>query len=130
MSLLRNQMLAQLRAELATRSKSLPALDIAALTFPVGQRPFVEDASDFVVACCSRRAGKSTGGRRKLLRMAVGRPGSLSVYVTLTRTSAKRLMWEPLKADLWRLGIAYEANETELTITLPQNGSRIWLAGA
>jgi len=91
---------------------------------------FVFDDSDFVVACCSRRAGKSTGGRRKILRKLLAKPESLTFYITLTRQSAKRLMWDPLKADLWNLRIPYEANETELSLTLPSNGSRVWLAGA
>lgn len=129
MSWLTDRLAAQIDDELSTRRRPMPTVDIGALTFPI-QRRFVEDPSDFAVACCSRRAGKSTAGRRLLIHTGCSQPASLSVYVALTRQSAKRLMWEPLKQDLWALGIAFESNETELTLTLPGNGSRIWLAGA
>ena len=93
------------------------------------QRAFVLDPSKKKTALCSRRAGKTYSVGCYLIMEAMRRPETLCVYVTLTRKSAKLILWEELKRLLGRFGIEYDANLTELTLRL-ENGSVIWLSGA
>lgn len=96
------------------------------------QRAFCLDPSRLCAALCSRRAGKSVAASGKLYRRAIGEPGSNSLYVALTRGSAKAIMWDMLKRinkDA-ELGLtADDFKESELTVRLP-NGSMIRLFGA
>lgn len=81
------------------------------------------------VACCSRRAGKTTACAILLLDYALRYADSLCLYVTLTRVSGKRIVWRRLN----RLNAEYKlggvANRAELTMTFP-NGSTVMVAGA
>lgn len=93
------------------------------------QVAFARDPAKRKAALCTRRAGKTTAASRMLLKAALDRPGTISVYITETRKVAKRLLWDELKrchAD-HTLGIVF--NETDLEARLP-NGSQIWLTGA
>lgn len=113
------------------RARVAAVARIDALLFPQ-QRAFCLDPSRLCAALCSRRAGKSVAASGKLYRRAVGEPGSNSLYVALTRGSAKAIMWDMLKRinkDA-ELGLsADDFKESELTIRLP-NGSMIRLFGA
>lgn len=122
------QRLARLLAEHESRKKSRNAVDFAELCFP-HQRAFVEDPSPFVVACTSRRAGKTEGLIFKMLRTASLRPRSLILYITISRPSAKRIMWQKLQRWDRELSLGASWNGTDLTMTLP-NGSVLALGGA
>jgi len=61
------------------------------------QLAFINDPSSFKTALCSRRAGKTYASCYYLIETASKHPDSLSAYIALTRTSAKRLMWMELK---------------------------------
>jgi hypothetical protein len=78
---------------------------------------------------CSRRAGKTELACYALIKNALAGPDGISLYIALTRKSAKRLIWGRLKRVLRELEIGFEASETELIVKL-SNGSEIWLAGA
>jgi hypothetical protein len=87
-----------------------------------GQRTFVEDESEFVVAQTTRRAGKTTGDVIKGLLKVSRRPQVAGYYVTITRELAAELAWEPLKRFNRDHHLGGEPNETKLSIQLP-NGS-------
>lgn len=123
------QRLARLVAEAEKRAKVKGSLDYSQLLFGP-QRAFVEDTAHWVLAWCSRRAGKSWGVATKMLKVAFDYPGSTVLYVTNTRRQAKRIMWDLTLIPMMRsLGIDYHPNQNELQITLA-NGSRILLGGA
>lgn len=123
-------------AELAQEAERLAArrverqrhLDLPAMLFGP-QLAFVQDAAPFRTAVCSRRAGKSVGCAAALLDSALRRPGSISLYITLTRVNAKRILWRTLKRMNADEGLGGEPNEAELCIAFP-NGSQVYLAGA
>jgi len=80
------------------------------------QRAFLEDESTFATADCSRRAGKSNGIAKWLLEGPIKDPAAPSLYSTISRKEAKRIIWGVMK-DLNRsLGLGYEPNESELIL--------------
>lgn len=113
--------------ELARRGEK-PHFDIDKYCFRQ-QLDFIKDERDFVTACTSRRAGKSTGCAADLVSTAVGRPGIVCLYITLSRASAKRIVWP----ELTKINREYELggipNIADLSLTFP-NGSVIYCSGA
>jgi len=93
------------------------------------QDAFVNDDSQFVGACCTRRAGKSNGLGLRFYKQMIKHPGSLSRYIALTRDSAKDIMWPALQELNETHNWQAEFVENPLTMTLP-NGSRLRLIGA
>jgi hypothetical protein len=93
------------------------------------QAKFVEDMSQFVVAQCTRRAGKSHGLGLRLFRAGFRHPGEASIHIGLTRASVKAIMWPALTYinKLYRIGA--ELVESALEVRMP-NGSVLRLVGA
>jgi hypothetical protein len=93
------------------------------------QLRFAEDASPYKTAVCSRRAGKSVGCAGLLLAGPMKNPKAPSLYFTLTRGSAKRIIW-PVLLDLnRRLNLGFEPHESDLV--LKRNGvGAVYLSGA
>lgn len=93
------------------------------------QLAFIKDPSPFKTAVCSRRAGKTVSCAADLIDTSIENPGCVSIYITLTRGNAKKIIWK----DLININYKYELNakidNTELTLTFP-NGSMIYLSGA
>ncbi len=96
--------------------------------FPEQDR-FVYDKSQFITACCTRRAGKSTGLGRRFFRTMMQYPGSLNRYIALTRDSAKDIMWGALQELNEAEGWDCDFVESTLTMVAP-NKSRLRLYGA
>lgn len=111
--------------ELETRSN---AFDIRNFCFPE-QLAFIEDPARFKAADCSRRAGKTVGIAADLINTARAHPDMACLYITLSRLNAKRILWRDLLAINRQFNIGGRANETELTLTLP-NRHIIYLSGA
>lgn len=92
------------------------------------QYDFIMDQSPWSIADCSRRAGKSIGCAVDLTKTCLDTANINCLYVTLTRGTAKRLVWK----ELLKLNDTYflngKVNISELTITYP-NGSMIYLSG-
>lgn len=111
--------------ELEARSRGFKLTDFC---FPE-QLAFVNDRSRFKTAVCSRRAGKTVGIAADLIDTALKEARMASLYVTLSRLNAKRLIWQ----DLLTINSAYkmggEPNLSELTLTMP-NRHIIYLSGA
>lgn len=94
------------------------------------QRIFISDTSKRVLACCSRRAGKSTAVAYLLVKTALQENQSDCVYLTKTRESGKEILWDVLKDILRELDILCTINETTLTINIVKHKSKIKLRSA
>ena len=94
------------------------------------QNDFVFSKAKRVLAQCTRRAGKSYAVGKKLFKEAEENPGCNVLYLALTRSSAKRILFKDiLKAIAREQGIKCKFNASDLTVTLP-NESVIYLGGA
>lgn len=120
--------IARLELELDAKGEQVEPPELIDRSFPA-QSAFLLDQSLLIAVLCTRRAGKSFGAALRLLRAAYRRPGASSLYVALTRDSAKKILWKDcLKVINRKLGLGAKFNETDLTMTLP-NGSVIYLLG-
>jgi hypothetical protein len=101
---------------------------VASILFP-RQSEFGLETARYMTAVCTRRAGKSYACAVKLLDTALRKPGSVALYITLSRINAKRLVWGILKELNERHGLGGEVLEGDLCIRL-RNGSAVYLSGA
>lgn len=94
------------------------------------QIAFIRDPAKFKTGVCSRRSGKSVACASDLLETAQDYPNSNSVYITLNRRTAKRIIWKQLLelADEYQMPI--EVDKSDLTITRTDNKSTIYISGA
>ena len=92
--------LALIRAELERRRKQ--KVNLKSFCYPK-QYSFVSDNALYSTAVTSRRSGKSTGCAADLLDTAITNPESVSLYITLSRTNAKRIFWPILKRSTLNL---------------------------
>jgi PBSX family phage terminase large subunit len=93
------------------------------------QLEFVKDPARFATAVCSVRAGKTTACAADLVDTALSMPGTTGLYITLARSSAKRIVWPELHRIIRDFGIDAKFNEAELSIAFA-SGSRIYCSGA
>lgn len=93
------------------------------------QLKFIEDPSAFKVAVCSRRAGKSTGVAADLVKTAYDNPECTALYITGTRSDAKKIIWREILKFNREKNLGGVANISELTLSF-KNGSLVRLAGA
>lgn len=92
------------------------------------QLEFIRDPSRFKVAVCSRRAGKTEACAADLLDTAANQVGDVA-YITLSRVTAKRIIWKNLLKLNKEFKINAKADNNELSLTLP-NGNTIYVTGA
>lgn len=92
------------------------------------QLSFVEDPAPYKIAVCSRRSGKTTACAAHLIHTALNTANSNSLYITLTRDTAKKLVWKELRRINREHDLKGKENETEISIIFP-NGSTIYLSG-
>jgi hypothetical protein len=93
------------------------------------QLAFISDPHPFKTAVCSRRAGKTVGCAAHLSWAALNRPGIVCLYITLSRSNAKKLIWPELKSINERFKLGGTPNESDLSITF-RNKSVIYCSGA
>lgn len=115
-------------AALFALSHTRPKTDFRDESF-AKQDLFVTDTSRFVAAQCSRRAGKTNGLALKFFKAMDKHPGSLCLYIALTRESARNIMWPVLQEHAEKLQLPIIFTESNLTAT-HANGSRLQLFGA
>lgn len=118
--------LAQLVGVLASRQADVKSF--VDDSFPA-QANFIRDKSKFKAGFCTRRAGKSYGVGLMLFEAAYNNPGTSSLYVALTRDSAKRIMFKDVFYAIdrkFKTGVKF--NHVDLTVTFP-NGSVIYAFG-
>lgn len=89
----------------------------------------IDDPHRRKTVLCPRRAGKSYAAASYLVVRCLEQPGASCIFITITRGTAKRILWGALKKlnDEFELGVVW--NNTELTGTFP-NGSVVRLAGS
>lgn len=92
------------------------------------QRDFILDQSPWVTASCSRRAGKSIGCAVDLMLTAASTNKVTCLYITLTRSTAEKLVWPALLELNVAHGFNAKSNISKLSLTFP-NGSVIYLSG-
>lgn len=93
------------------------------------QVEFIEHPSKLKTSVTGRRAGKTYACAAYLLHTALSRPGSTSLYITLTRSNAKKIIWPTLLEINHEYTLAAKFNESDLSIHF-ENGSRVFLSGA
>jgi hypothetical protein len=87
------------------------------------------DPAKFATAVCSVRAGKTVTCAADLIDTALSRDGVTSLYVTLARSSAKRIIWPDLHKINNDFQLGGIPNESDLSFRFP-NGSFIYCFGA
>lgn len=92
------------------------------------QQSLANDPHRFITACCGRRGGKTVAVAAMMLRAASKNPRRVVLYATLTRGSAKQIIWPTLKSLNAMFALGGVENETDLTLTMP-NGAVIVLCG-
>lgn len=93
------------------------------------QLQFISDPARFKTAVCSRRSGKSHACAGDMIDVARAGAHHNVAYITLSRTSAKRIIWPVLIEIVNKYKLKCDINNTELTITF-ESGSTIYLMGA
>lgn len=93
------------------------------------QNRFVNDPSRYIVAQCSRRAGKSNGLALRFLKTMEKHPNTQCLYLGMTQDSAREIMWGVLQELDYKYKIGCEFIESRLTIRHP-NGATLKLMGA
>lgn len=93
------------------------------------QLEFVKDPSRFKLALTTRRAGKTVSCAAALISTALSEPFLVCLYITLSRTNAKKIVWRELKKIDRQFNLKFDFNESELSAQAP-NGSIIYCSGA
>jgi Terminase large subunit, T4likevirus-type, N-terminal len=93
------------------------------------QNAFIEDTSKFILASCSRRAGKTTALAYRFARTMAANPNSQCLYLALTRESAKEILWNALIEMNHNHSLGWNFKESNLEIKAP-NGASLILYGA
>lgn len=94
------------------------------------QTAFVKDPAKLKALFCTRRAAKSYTAGLYLISEALAIPGCNCLFLGLTRSSAKGIIWKDiLKKINKQFNLKAKFNSTELTMTFP-NGSVISVTGA
>ena len=99
----------------------------ARLTAP--QLEFIIDPSPRKALRSPRRIGKTFGAAAYLCDVALRQRGAECLYLSLTRRSARRLMWRQILRFNADHGLNLQLNHTDMIATFP-NGSHILCGGA
>jgi phage terminase large subunit len=110
------------------QTKSIDPSFVLADAFAQQQR-FIADKSKLKAIFCTRRAAKSYTTGLYLTYEALSNPGCNCLFIGLTRSSAKNIVWKDiLKVLNKKLGLGAKFNQSELSMTFP-NGSVIRVTG-
>jgi Phage terminase large subunit/Terminase RNaseH-like domain len=112
--------------ELVGRKKG--RFDLSSVCFDK-QVAFIEDPARLKTSVTGRRAGKTYACAVYLLDTALRQAKSTSLYITLTRSNAKKIIWPTLQEVNYEYKLGASFNEADLSVTFP-NDSRIFLSGA
>lgn len=106
-----------------------PKFNLSDHLFPK-QLAFVNDVSRFKTAVCSRRSGKSEACVADLIDTCLAAPNQNTLYITLARTSAKRIIWPIVKRVLkdYKIKII-KMDNSDLSVEF-DNGSMLYVSGA
>lgn len=115
------------RAKAAKEAAETPKFSIEAFCFDK-QVQFIRDPARFKTAVCSRRSGKTVSCAADLHDTTERFEGDVA-YITVNRTSAKRIIWRDLVKINSDYKLGGKLDNTDLTITKP-NGNIIYVTGA
>ncbi len=93
------------------------------------QIEFIRDPSQYKTAVCSRRAGKTVSCAADLIDTCLSYNGVNCAYITITRGTAKRIIWKDLMSIIDTYDLKVKIDKAELTITFA-NGSTLYIGGA
>lgn len=93
------------------------------------QLTLARDPAKFATAVCSVRAGKTITCAADLISTCLSIPGVVALYITLARSSAKRIIWPELHKINRDYKLGGIPNESDLSFKFP-NGSIIYCSGA
>lgn len=99
------------------------------------ERAFFDDPALLGAALCSRRAGKTRGIVKDLLRDALATPGYQALYLNTSRGEAERLVWHGGRGDgiatlVEKLKLNVRLNASKLTAYFPDTEAWIHIRGA
>lgn len=92
------------------------------------QLKFIKDDSRYKTGVVSRRGGKSEGCAADCVETAKSGPYNNVAYITLTRTSAKRIIWPIIKRIIKDYNIPHKIDNTELVVEF-EGGSILYVGG-
>lgn len=110
------------------RAKLPPPFKLEEILFKE-QLAFVNEPKRFSTAVCSTRGGKTVSCAADLLFTAINQPGTTGLYITLSRSNAKRIVWPQLLQFNRKYRLGGIPNLAELSIAFP-NASIIYCGGA
>jgi phage terminase large subunit len=90
---------------------------------------FINDEAKFKTAVCSRRAGKTVSCAADLVHTCITNPGVNCAYITITRGTAKRIIWKDLISIIKKYDLKVHIDKQDLTFTF-DNGSMLYISGA
>ncbi len=117
-----------IKEAIARNTKPMAKPIVLDFNFPK-QNDFINDPARYVSAQCSRRAGKTNGLAYRFFKSMEKYPKSQSIYMGLTRDSAKGAMWPVLHEINERYNLGCTFTESKLTMKHP-NGAILVLLGA
>lgn len=99
------------------------------------QRRFFDETAQLAAAKCSRRAGKTRGIVRHMLRRARAQRGARILYLNSTRGECERLAWlgnrqDGVRSLVERLKLPAILDNADLTCTFPATDGVITMRGA
>lgn len=98
--------------------------------FPAQRAFFRGEGSRFRNAVCSRRAGKTVGIAADAIDTVLDPSGGSCLYVTLTRQTARTIIWNDLKKIIEDYELNFKVNEALLEATCLDTGFKVHIAGA
>jgi hypothetical protein len=116
------------RATKLVEDKTRPVFDVEDYCFEE-QVKFIKDPAKFKTAVCSRRSGKSVSCAADLLDTALKTARCDVAYITLSRRTAKRIIWREILRLNKEFDLGGVPDKTELTLQLP-NESMVHVSGA
>jgi len=122
-----DERLKRIIAEKRLRKIREAAIDFDELCFP-GQKEFVSDPAKRILACCSRRAGKSYGIAIKFSKTGFEFENSVMVYGAMSRSQGMEILWPAMQDLDRRLNLGLKFNRNSGDIEFP-NGSKILMRG-
>jgi hypothetical protein len=132
---LENRQTKRILEEIARRTKAaeeaakVPSFLLSAFCFDK-QLSFIQDPSLFKTAVCSRRSGKTVSCAADLVDSLLKEKRANLLYVTLTRGTAKKIIWKELLQINKDYQLGFVIDNGELTLTNPKTESILYLSGA
>lgn len=124
----KNKPLTPIQKAYLERKKSEKKFNVEEFCFKE-QIEFINDPHPFATAVCSVRAGKTIACAADLIRTARERSGVVCLYITLSRSNGKKIIWPELLKINSDYKLGGKVNESDLSITF-SNGSKIYVSGA